>query len=142
MTSEQHHRYRKLMEREINEQHKKYKKYLTKKGIIKMTNTHETEERLNIIVESNGFGNLTTYKTSLGTFVIQRMDELNYYGNPVAVITPLGYVHSLPPIQHFRRNNAKQWYTTTSYDFHETMLQFLERLEEQLNDGEILYWNN
>lgn len=113
-----------------------------KERLNKLVDTRTIEKRLNITTETNGWENITTYTTSIGTFTIQRKDELNYYGNPVAIIIPLGYIESLPPIKHFRRNNEKQWYSTTSYDFNETMIQFLERLEEQLNKGERLYYNN
>lgn len=107
-----------------------------------MTNTQTIEERLNITTEINGWGNITTYRTTIGTFTIQRKEYLSYYGNPTYIITPLGYIDSLPAIKYFRRNNKQQHYTTTSYNKDETMLQFLERLEEQLNKGERLYYNN
>ena len=88
--------------------------------------------------QSLGFGNITQYETTIGLFNVYRRDTCDYYGNPIYIIEPLGYIESLPPVKYARRNN-KEYYTIQSYNIDEDFKHFLHRLNESIEKGNKLY---
>lgn len=100
-----------------------------------------TIEKYEVKTSLNGWGNITTYDTNMGTFEVSRRNELDYYENPIMVIVPLGFVRELPKVKGFRRNNNHNYYTCQSYNFERDMEFFLEELAKQIEKGNKLYHN-
>ena len=97
----------------------------------------------NLITNSKslGFGEATQYETRIGIFNVYRRNILDYYGNPIYIIDPQGYIGSLPPVSGARRNNNKYHYSIQSYNIDEDFKRFLNRLNESLEKGHKLYVN-
>ena len=91
-------------------------------------------------VEKLCYGHLTKYETTIGLFNVYRRDTCDYYGNPIYIIEPLGYIESLPPVKFAKRNN-KEYYTIKTYNIEEDFKHFLDRLNESIKKGNKLYVN-
>ena len=91
--------------------------------------------------ETLGFGEVTQYETTIGIFNVYRRNLLDYYGNPIYIIEPLGYIESLPPVKGARRNNAKNTYSMQSYNIEDDFKHFLNCLNESIEKGYKLYVN-
>lgn len=103
-------------------------------------------ERLIVEIMKNGKQNMQGTETSyyfLGyEFAVSRKELLDYYGNPIYIINPVGYVNELPKIKGYRRNNVQQWYTTQSYNIEDTMKDFFTKLYEIIGTpNDTLYHN-
>ena len=94
----------------------------------------------NLITKSEKlcYGHLTRYETTIGVFNVYRRDTCDYYGNPIYIIEPLGYIESLPPVKYARRNN-KEYYTIQSYNIDVDFKHFLNRLNDSIEKGNKLY---
>lgn len=97
----------------------------------------------NLIINTKalGFGMVTHYETKVGNFNVSRRNTNDYYGNPIYIIEPVGYIDSLPPVSGARRNNNKYHYSIQSYNIEEDFKHFLNRLNESLEKGNKLYVN-
>lgn len=96
-----------------------------------------------ITIEPNTWGNVLRVTSNIGTFLVRRRSQLDYYGNPLYDIIPEGYIQTeLPKVKGFRRNNNKQHYTTQSYNIEQTIECFIERLNDVISKGNKLYVNN
>lgn len=97
----------------------------------------------NLITNSKtlGFGGVTQYETTIGIFNVYRSKSLDYYGNPIYIIEPLGFIESLPPVTGARRNNNKYHYSIQSYNIEDNFKCFLNRLNESIEKGNKLYVN-
>ena len=91
--------------------------------------------------QSLGFGNITQYETTIGTFNVYRRNIMDYYGNPTYIIEPLGYIGSLPPVKFARRNKNKYHYTIQSYNIDDDFKHFLNCLNESIEKGNKLHVN-
>ena len=91
--------------------------------------------------QSLAYGHITQYETTIGLFNVYRRTTCDYYGNPIYIIEPLGYIQSLPPVKFARRNNEKYHYTIQSYNIEEDFKHFLNRLNESIEKGNKLYVN-
>lgn len=91
--------------------------------------------------KSLGFGNITQYETTIGNFNVSRRNTNDYYGNPIYIIEPIGFIDSLPPVTGARRNNNKYHYSIQSYNIEDDFKHFLNRLNESLEKGHKLYVN-
>ena len=90
--------------------------------------------------QSLAYGHITQYETTIGLFNVYRRDTCDYYGNPIYIIEPLGYIESLPPVKYARRNN-KEYYTIKTNNIEEDFKHFLDRLNESIKKGNKLYVN-
>ena len=86
------------------------------------------------------YGQITQYETTIGLFNVYRRDTCDYYGYPIYIIEPLGYIESLPPVKFARRNN-NEYYTIKTYNIEEDFKHFLHRLNESIKKGNKLYVN-
>lgn len=100
----------------------------------------KTVQKFEVTKEVNGWGNMVSYKTNLGTFQVIAIYN-DYYGNPRCAIQPVGYVNELVKLEGFRRNNHTGHYTSQFFDFDETMDLFLHALDRQLAKGYKLFHN-
>ena len=91
--------------------------------------------------ESLAYGHITQYETTIGLFNVYRRNTCDYYGNPIYIIEPLGFIESLPPVQGARRNNNKYHYSIQSYNIEGDFKWFLNSLNESLEKGHKLYVN-
>ena len=94
-----------------------------------------------ISTQSLAYGQITQYETTIGLFNVYRRDTCDYYGNPIYIIEPLGYIRSLPPVKFARRNKNKYHYTIQSYNIDEDFKNFLNCLNESIEKGNKLYVN-
>jgi len=101
-------------------------------------------EKFNIETSVNGWGNITEFKTNIGTFKVYRKNEIDYM-DTTYIIAPQGFIKAiLPKLKDFRRSNTRGTYTckivkaTTPT---KVMEEFLPKLNEQIENNNHLYHN-
>lgn len=107
-----------------------------------MTKTNQTIDATIQNAEYDPWGVHKTFHYKGYEFIIFPRDIESYDSPKLMVISPSGYINTLPKLKGFRRNTVREWYTVKGKSEDTIMKSFLTAFESIIDTPENTLYHN